>query len=97
MRELASRSNRLPVIFATAHGDIDMAVQALKDGASDFLPKPVKADRLIAAIEKAVKADLERRKAEWKPWMQPVESAFLNRYRAFVTSGVTGAVMKDGI
>lgn len=28
MRELASRSNRLPVIFATAHGDIDMAVQA---------------------------------------------------------------------
>lgn len=64
MRELASRSNRLPVIFATAHGDIDMAVQALKDGASDFLPKPVKADRLIAAIEKAVKADLERRKAE---------------------------------
>lgn len=49
MRELASRSNRLPVIFATAHGDIDMAVQALKDGASDFLPKPVKADRLIAA------------------------------------------------
>lgn len=64
MRELASRRNRLPVIFATAHGDIDMAVQALKDGASDFLPKPVKADRLIAAIEKAVKADLDRRKAE---------------------------------
>ncbi|WP_267900960.1 response regulator transcription factor [Dakarella massiliensis] len=28
MRELASRRNRLPVIFATAHGDIDMAVQA---------------------------------------------------------------------
>jgi dihydroxy-acid dehydratase len=41
--------------------------------------------------------ELDRRKAEWKPWMQPVESAFLNRYRAFVTSGVTGAVMKDGI
>lgn len=42
-------------------------------------------------------AELERRKTEWKPWVQPVESAFLNRYRAFVTSGVTGAVMKDGI
>jgi dihydroxy-acid dehydratase len=42
-------------------------------------------------------AELERRKAGWKPWMQPVESAFLNRYRAFVTSGVNGAVMKDGI
>jgi dihydroxy-acid dehydratase len=41
-------------------------------------------------------AELERRKADWKPWMQPVRSAFLNRYRAFVTSGVTGAVMKEG-
>jgi len=40
-------------------------------------------------------AELERRKAEWKPWVQPVESAFLNRYRAFVTSGVTGAVLEE--
>ena len=42
------------------------------------------------------KAELERRRAEWKPWVQPVESPFLNRYRAVVTSGVTGAVLKDG-
>ena len=56
MRELASRSNRLPVIFATAHGDIDMAVQALKDGASDFLPKPVKADRLRRKAEDGIAA-----------------------------------------
>ena len=41
-------------------------------------------------------AELERRKAEWTPWVQPVESGFLNRYRAFVTSGVTGAVLKEG-
>ena len=42
------------------------------------------------------KAELERRRAEWKPWVQPVDSPFLNRYRAVVTSGVTGAVLKDG-
>ena len=63
-QEMNVRGYALPIIFLTGNGDIDMAVQALKDGASDFLPKPVKADRLIAAIEKAVKADLERRKAE---------------------------------
>jgi dihydroxy-acid dehydratase len=44
---------------------------------------------------KVDEAELERRRAEWKPWVQPVESAFLNRYRAFVTSGVTGAVMRE--
>lgn len=48
-------------IFVSGHGDIDMAVQALKDGAMDFLPKPVSADRLLAAIEKAVAKDVERR------------------------------------
>ncbi|WP_283206952.1 response regulator transcription factor [Mesosutterella porci] len=57
-KELAARSSRIPVIFATAHGDNDTAVQALKDGAADFLPKPVKAERLLLAIEKAVEADL---------------------------------------
>ena len=40
-------------------------------------------------------AELARRRAAWKPYVQPVESPFLNRYRASVTSGVTGAVLKD--
>ncbi|MCI6530669.1 MAG: response regulator [Mesosutterella sp.] len=63
-KELAARSSRIPVIFATAHGDIDTAVQALKDGAADFLPKPVKAERLLPAIEKAVEADLRGRESQ---------------------------------
>ncbi len=51
----------LPIIFVSAHGDIDMAVQALKDGAMDFLPKPVSADRLLNAIAKAVQTDFSQR------------------------------------
>ncbi len=39
--------------------------------------------------------EMERRRADLKPWSQPIDSPFLNRYRAFVTSGVTGAVLKD--
>ncbi|MDL2059802.1 response regulator [Mesosutterella sp. AGMB02718] len=65
-KELAARSSRIPIIFATAHGDIDTAVQALKDGAADFLPKPVKAERLLAAIDKAVEEDLRRRESQSK-------------------------------
>lgn len=56
-RELIRRRNYLPVIFVSAHGDIDMAVKAVKDGASDFLPKPVKAERLLDAIDRAVGQD----------------------------------------
>lgn len=60
-RVMMLQKKGLPIIFVSGHGDIDMAVQALKDGAMDFLPKPVSADRLLAAIEKAVAKDVERR------------------------------------
>ena len=39
-------------------------------------------------------AELARRKAGWKPYVQPVDSEFLNRYRRVVTSGVRGAVLE---
>jgi RNA polymerase sigma factor (sigma-70 family) len=45
---LDSRGFRIPVIFVTGHGDVDMAVHVLKQGAADFLQKPVDGDRLIA-------------------------------------------------
>jgi len=39
-------------------------------------------------------AELARRRAEWKPYVQPVDSLFLNRYRKVVTSGMNGAVLE---
>ena len=56
---LDSKGFRIPVIFVTGHGDVDMAVHVLKQGAADFLQKPVDGDRLIAVVA-AVKRDLER-------------------------------------
>ncbi|WP_028218971.1 response regulator transcription factor [Paraburkholderia oxyphila] len=44
----------LPVIFITGHGDIGTTVDAMKAGASDFLPKPVSEAVLFAAIERAL-------------------------------------------
>ncbi|MDO9239964.1 MAG: response regulator [Methylicorpusculum sp.] len=43
----------LPVIFLTGHGNIPMSVKAMKSGASDFLTKPVKRDKLMTCIESA--------------------------------------------
>ncbi|MEO5758756.1 MAG: sigma-54 dependent transcriptional regulator [Mesorhizobium sp.] len=43
----------IPVILVTGHGDIDLAVAALKDGVYDFIPKPYSGDRLIEALKRA--------------------------------------------
>ena len=59
--EMKLRGNQLPIIFISAHGDIDMAVKTVKDGADDFLSKPVSTERLLDAIEKAVERDLRTR------------------------------------
>lgn len=44
---------RIPVIIMTAHGDIQMAVSAMREGAIDFLEKPFTANELINALERA--------------------------------------------
>lgn len=48
--EMRGRGLRLPVIFVTGHGDVDMAVQSIKNGAGDFMLKPVMPDRLKSAV-----------------------------------------------
>jgi FixJ family two-component response regulator len=53
-RELKAANATLPIIFITGHGDIPMSVKAMKDGAVDFLPKPVKDKDLLRAIEQAL-------------------------------------------
>jgi FixJ family two-component response regulator len=64
-RRLATAGRQLPVIFITAHGDVPMAVRAMKSGAFEFLPKPLRGDALLAAIQQAVERDrsaqIERR------------------------------------
>jgi FixJ family two-component response regulator len=53
--ELNRRNIRLPVIFLTAHGDIPTTVRAMKEGAFDFLTKPVASKELIDRIREAFK------------------------------------------
>ena len=53
-RRLNDRGVTLPVIIVTGHGDIAMAVQAMRAGAVDFLEKPVSRDRLLEAVARAI-------------------------------------------
>lgn len=62
-RELQTEKAILPIVFITGHGDIPMSVKAMKDGAVDFLPKPVPDKDLLAAIERAL-ARAEHDRAE---------------------------------
>ncbi len=54
-REMKRRGMRLPVIIITGHGDVPVAVAALKAGAVDFLEKPFDSTAILAAIDEALK------------------------------------------
>ena len=47
----------LPVILITGHGDISTAVQAMRDGAYDFIEKPYSAERLVKTVKRALAKD----------------------------------------
>lgn len=76
---LRRQGETLPVIFLTGHGDIPMSVQALKNGAFDFLTKPVRREDLLNAVASALqneeemwragerRRDLARREASLTP------------------------------
>ena len=53
-KELTSINCITPIIFITGHGDIPMSVQAMKDGAVNFLPKPFDDDQLLDSISEAL-------------------------------------------
>ena len=60
---LATRSEQLPIIFLSGHGDIRATVRAMQAGAIDFLTKPVQRKDLLEAIQKALARDAENRVA----------------------------------
>src|SRR6516164_2288532 len=59
MKQLNERSYAGPVILITGHGDVDMAVGAIKNGAFDFIEKPFDEARLLTSIRHAVKQGRE--------------------------------------
>ena len=52
----------MPIIFVTGHGDVPTAVEAMKQGAIEFIQKPFREQQLIDAIQKALQINLKSQK-----------------------------------
>ncbi len=61
LQSLQTRNIHLPVIIMTGHGDVPVAVRALKMGAVDFLEKPCNDNYLLEAVQRAVDIDVHAR------------------------------------
>ncbi|MCK7545118.1 response regulator FixJ [Marinobacter bryozoorum] len=61
-KKLNGRHSLLPIIFVTGHGDVPLAVDAMKEGAVDFIQKPYREEALLEKIESALEQDQEQRK-----------------------------------
>lgn len=62
-KALAEAGNPVPIVFITAHGDIPTTVRAMRDGAVDFLTKPVQRPELLRALQRALRRDARARQA----------------------------------
>ncbi len=56
VRELNARGCRVPIIMITGHGDIPLAVEAMRAGVADFIEKPFGESRMIDALNRALEA-----------------------------------------
>ena len=95
-RARTSQAYLPPVLFLTGHGDIPMVVQALKQGASDFLEKPADPRTLLDAIGRALTADRPARGAHESLVSLLREIAELTpREREVLTEMVAGYLSKQ--
>jgi two-component system response regulator FixJ len=95
LRKMNEANRDLPVIVITGHGDIALAVEAMKIGAVDFLEKPFDDDHLLAAVRAALDkdADAAKRQAELDE-IQNKLAALSNRERQVLEGLVAGHANK---
>src|ERR1700724_869867 len=55
LKRMKAANSPFPIVIMTGHGDVPLAVEAMKLGAADFLEKPFEDDRLIGMIEAAIR------------------------------------------
>lgn len=95
-RDLMHGDNSLPVVFLTGRGDIPMSVRAMKQGAIEFLTKPVRAEQLFAAVRQAIERDclVQAARAERRR-LQGHYDSLTPREREVMQRVVTGRLNKQ--
>ncbi len=98
---LLARGARLPVLFLTGHGDVPLAVSALKKGAFDFVEKPFNDNDLVDRIVAALGHDaLRRRRQESEATVAARAAALTPRERQVmerILAGDYNKTIADGL
>lgn len=95
-RALLDRGSTLPIVFLTGRADVPMCAQAMKNGAVDFLTKPVNDSELLVAVRRALEAD--RRQEEARAEQGEIRSRLATltpREREVLNLVVTGRLNKQ--
>jgi two-component system, LuxR family, response regulator FixJ len=96
LRALRERGNRMPIVMMTGRADISIAVQAMKNGAVDFIEKPFQPESIIDMVSILLKRS---REAAARPGAAPDlgerVASLTQRERAVVRAVLIGASSKD--
>jgi FixJ family two-component response regulator len=95
-QKIAKTDLRMPILFMTAHGDIEMTVTAMKAGALDFFPKPFRDQDMLDAVANALARDAERIAAEQSmSGLRACYESLTAREREIMGHVVTGLMNKQ--
>jgi len=93
---LAQTPNPLPILFLTGHGDIPSSVQAMRDGAEDFLEKRAPKEKLLDAVTRALARDSREREArDRQRELRALLDALTDREREVLSHVVQGRLNKQ--
>jgi FixJ family two-component response regulator len=94
--ELVKEDIRIPIIFISGHGDVQMTVRAMKAGAIDFLTKPFRDQELLDAVTVALNLDRKRREGEEKvSTLRARFESLTNREQQVMTLVTSGLMNKQ--
>jgi len=95
VRELKSRNAGAPIVLITGHGDVDMAVAAIKIGAADFIEKPFDESRLLAGVRDAIEESQQRENAGERKDLPAKFESLTARQRQVMELAVAGLSNKE--
>ena len=96
LRRLRGLDDRVPAIMITGHGDVHMAVEAMKAGASDFIEKPVSRAELLASLERAFEQSSDSGKlSSWRATASHAVHGLTERQRHVMALVIAGHPSKN--